>query len=86
MLVQTMSTLPRTVGLPSIQIGSSTFGGLFQGQPPPGPRRLVEDVFGDCSALRLLTVTFGGNIIETGTDSYRLATIRARAKQQLATI
>ncbi|MEU5977676.1 ATP-binding protein [Streptomyces sp. NPDC047315] len=27
-------------------------------------------------------LTFGGNIIETGTDSYRLATTRARAEQQ----
>ncbi|MFI5770972.1 hypothetical protein ACIA74_20895 [Streptomyces sp. NPDC051658] len=30
-------------------------------------------------------LTFGGNIIETGTCSYRLATTRARADQQLAT-
>ncbi len=29
-------------------------------------------------------LTFGGNIIETGTDSYRLATTRARAEQQAA--
>ncbi|MFE7711072.1 IS21-like element helper ATPase IstB [Streptomyces sp. NPDC057486] len=28
-------------------------------------------------------LTFGGNIIETGTDSYRLATTRARAEQQV---
>jgi hypothetical protein len=28
--------------------------------------------------------TFGGNIIETGTDSYRLAQTRARAEQHLA--
>ncbi|GGU63544.1 hypothetical protein GCM10010274_60420 [Streptomyces lavendofoliae] len=27
-------------------------------------------------------LTFGGNIIEAGTDSYRLATTRARAEQQ----
>ncbi len=27
-------------------------------------------------------LTFGGNIIEIGTDSYRLATTRARAEQQ----
>ncbi|GAB2797898.1 hypothetical protein GCM10027073_32420 [Streptomyces chlorus] len=27
-------------------------------------------------------VTFGGTIIETGTDAYRLATTRARAEQQ----
>jgi hypothetical protein len=29
--------------------------------------------------LRLQRLTFGGNIIETGTDSYRLAQTRARA-------
>ncbi|MER7512175.1 hypothetical protein ABTX82_28025 [Streptomyces lavendulae] len=29
-------------------------------------------------------LTFGGNIIETGTDSYRLATTPARAEQQAA--
>lgn len=27
-------------------------------------------------------LAFGGNIIETGTDSYRLATTRAHAEQQ----
>lgn len=34
-----------------------------------------------CAAI-VDRLTFGGNIIETGTDSYRLATIRARAEQQ----
>lgn len=29
-------------------------------------------------------LTFGGNIIETGTDSYRLAVNRARAEQMAA--
>lgn len=29
-------------------------------------------------------LTFGGNIIETGTDSYRLAVTRARGSQQAA--
>jgi hypothetical protein len=29
-------------------------------------------------------LTFGGNIIETGTDSYRLVQTRARAEQHLA--
>lgn len=29
-------------------------------------------------------LTFGGNIIETGTDSYSRATTRARAEQQTA--
>jgi hypothetical protein len=29
-------------------------------------------------------LTFGGNIIETGTGSYRLAATRARAEQQAA--
>lgn len=29
-------------------------------------------------------LTFGGNIIETGTDSYRLATTRARAAEHEA--
>jgi hypothetical protein len=29
-------------------------------------------------------LTFGGNIIETGTDCYRLAQTRARAEQYLA--
>lgn len=37
-----------------------------------------------CAAI-VDRLTFGGNIIETGTDSYRLATTRARAEQQLAT-
>ncbi|GGX52209.1 hypothetical protein GCM10010341_87050 [Streptomyces noursei] len=31
---------------------------------------------------RLDGLTFGGNIIETGTDSYGLASTRARAEQQ----
>jgi DNA replication protein DnaC len=37
-----------------------------------------------CAAIvdRLM---FGGNIIETGTDSYRLQQTRARAEQQAAT-
>ncbi|MGE7388193.1 ATP-binding protein [Streptomyces sp. NPDC004126] len=34
-----------------------------------------------CAAI-VDRLTFGGNIIETGTDSYRLATTRARATQQ----
>ncbi|MFE3329893.1 IS21-like element helper ATPase IstB [Streptomyces sp. NPDC059176] len=34
-----------------------------------------------CAAI-VDRLTFGGNIIETGTDSYRLATTRARAEQQ----
>ncbi|MFD6294307.1 IS21-like element helper ATPase IstB [Streptomyces sp. NPDC060235] len=37
-----------------------------------------------CAAI-VDRLTFGGNIIETGTDSYRLATTRARAEQQMAT-
>lgn len=37
-----------------------------------------------CAAI-VDRLTFGGTIIETGTDSYRLATTRARAEQQLAT-
>ncbi|MBM7443238.1 hypothetical protein JOC24_006686 [Streptomyces sp. HB132] len=42
---------------------------------PPGSRL--------CAAI-VDRFTFGGNIIETGTDSYRLATTRARAEQQAA--
>ena len=34
-----------------------------------------------CAAI-VDRLTFSGNIIETGTDSYRLATTRARAEQQ----
>ncbi|MDQ0913111.1 DNA replication protein DnaC [Streptomyces canus] len=34
-----------------------------------------------CAAI-VDRLTFGGNIIETGTGSYRLATTRARAEQQ----
>lgn len=34
-----------------------------------------------CAAI-VDRLAFGGNIIETGTDSYRLATTRARAEQQ----
>lgn len=34
-----------------------------------------------CAAI-VDRLTFGGNIIETGTDSYRLATTRARAGRQ----
>jgi DNA replication protein DnaC len=34
-----------------------------------------------CAAI-VDRLTFGGNIIETGTDSYRLATTRARTEQQ----
>lgn len=37
-----------------------------------------------CAAI-VDRLTFGGNIIETGTDSYRLSTTRAGAEQQLAT-
>ncbi|MEV6400223.1 IS21-like element helper ATPase IstB [Streptomyces sp. NPDC051907] len=37
-----------------------------------------------CAAI-VDRLTFGGNIIETGTDSYRLATTRARAEQQPTT-
>lgn len=36
-----------------------------------------------CAAI-VDRLTFGGNIIETGTDSYRLATTRARAGQQVS--
>ncbi|MDX3593781.1 IS21-like element helper ATPase IstB [Streptomyces sp. ID03-2B] len=36
-----------------------------------------------CAAI-VDRLTFGGNIIETGTDCYRLATTRARAEQQAA--
>ncbi|MEU2072514.1 IS21-like element helper ATPase IstB [Streptomyces anulatus] len=36
-----------------------------------------------CAAI-VDRLTIGGNIIETGTDSYRLATTRARAEQQAA--
>lgn len=36
-----------------------------------------------CAAI-VERLTFGGHIIETGTDSYRLATTRARAEQQAA--
>jgi DNA replication protein DnaC len=35
-----------------------------------------------CAAI-VDRLTFGGNIIETGTDSYRLAQTRARAEQQI---
>jgi hypothetical protein len=31
-------------------------------------------------------LTFGGDIIETGTDSYRLAATRARAAQKAAAV
>ncbi|MEU5798558.1 ATP-binding protein [Streptomyces sp. NPDC047813] len=34
-----------------------------------------------CAAI-VDRLTFGGNIVETGTDSYRLATTRARAEHQ----
>lgn len=34
-----------------------------------------------CAAI-VDRLTFNGTIIETGTDSYRLATTRARAEQQ----
>ncbi|WP_416873930.1 IS21-like element helper ATPase IstB [Kitasatospora sp. SC0581] len=37
-----------------------------------------------CAAI-VDRLTFGGNIIETGTDSYRLASTRARAAQQQGT-
>ena len=36
-----------------------------------------------CAAI-VDRLTFGGNIIETGTDSYRLAQTRARAEQHVA--
>jgi DNA replication protein DnaC len=36
-----------------------------------------------CAAI-VDRLTFGGNIIETGTDSYRLAVTRARAEQKAA--
>jgi DNA replication protein DnaC len=36
-----------------------------------------------CAAI-MDRLTYGGNIIETGTDSYRLAQTRARAEQHLA--
>jgi len=36
-----------------------------------------------CAAI-VDRLTFGGNIIETGTDSYRLAQTRARAEQHIA--
>lgn len=48
-----------------------SFGGWTKAFPDP--RR--------CAAI-VDRLTFGGNIIETGTDSYRLATTRARAEQQ----
>jgi hypothetical protein len=32
--------------------------------------------------IRIRDLPIGGNIIETGPDSYRLATTRARAEQQ----
>jgi len=38
-----------------------------------------------CAAI-VDRLTFGGNIIETGTDSYRLAATRARAEQQAAAV
>ena len=38
-----------------------------------------------CAAI-VDRLTFGGNIIETGTDSYRLAATRARAEQKAAAV
>jgi hypothetical protein len=40
----------------------------------------MDDVFGTRSAAIVDRLTFGGNIIETGSDSYRLA----RTRSQLA--
>ena len=73
-------------------------GGLFRGvgvsssSSPDGCsssdllfRDLVRTTSRDGGAAIVDCLTFGGNIIETGTDSYRLATTRARAEQQLAT-
>jgi hypothetical protein len=55
------------------------------GRPSHGPRALGwTETFTDprlCAAI-VDRLTFGGNIIETGTESYRLASIRARAAGQ----
>lgn len=57
------------------------------GRRGPGRRRRAggsAKTFTDprlCAAI-VDRLAFGGNIIETGTDSYRLATTRARAEQQ----
>lgn len=45
----------------------------------PGARTFTDARL--CAAI-VDRLTFGGNIIETGTDSYRLTTTRARAEQQ----
>ncbi|RKS97245.1 hypothetical protein BX286_7062 [Streptomyces sp. 3211.6] len=50
-----------------------------------GPRRAAQAAaHGEADAAIVDRLTSGGNIIETGTDSYRLATTRARAEQQAA--
>ncbi|GAA1501113.1 hypothetical protein GCM10009760_63680 [Kitasatospora kazusensis] len=49
-------------------------------RPPVGWTKIFTDPR-LCAAI-VDRLTFGGNIIETGTDSYRLASTRARAEQQ----
>lgn len=60
----------------SVAIASNeSFSGWTKTKTFTGPRL--------CAAI-VDRLTFGRNIIETGTDSYRLATTRARAEQQAA--
>jgi IstB-like ATP binding protein len=61
--------------VPLVGHGRQSFGGWTKTFTDP---RL-------CAAI-VDRLTFGGNIIETGTDSYRLAATRARAAQQAAAV
>jgi hypothetical protein len=54
-------------------------GRITQGQDG----RLTAEV--EISAAIVDRITFGGDIIETGTDSYRLAQTRARAEEATRT-
>lgn len=57
--------------------GSGVHAGATSGPKSHGCGRCHGPRAGELGRL-----TFGGNIIETGTDCYRLATTRARAEQQ----